>query len=218
MREQRPVVAFGITSLLLAIPALVAVSVTGQFELHSALNARHPPALDLLFRYGTHGADGLAPLFFAVAMLLFGTWRRFLLVGLSTGISALVAQLLKRQVFAHMDRPAHHLDAMPGLRLVDGVDLHHHFSFPSGHATAAFSLCFALAVILGRPWQAVILAILAGLLAYSRVYLSQHFTEDILAGAAVGLFSGIIVWWWVCHGPLRDRAWMDARPFRRVNS
>lgn len=61
------------------------------------------------------------------------------------------------------------------------------FSFPSGHATAAF-LFAGLASVSFPPW-AMVFYIWASLVALSRVALGVHFPSDILAGAVLG--SGI---------------------------
>jgi membrane-associated phospholipid phosphatase len=106
-----------------------------------------------------------------------------------------------------------HLDQMPGLHIVAGVDFHSHFSFPSGHSAAAFSMCLALAVIIGRFATAMVLALTASLLAFSRVYLSQHFTEDIVAGALVGSVAAAAIYYLLYQSPLSQRAALDRAPF-----
>ncbi|MBM3674132.1 MAG: phosphatase PAP2 family protein [Actinobacteria bacterium] len=66
-------------------------------------------------------------------------------------------------------------------------------SFPSGHATAAFTA----AVILARTgpggpaWYG-----LAAVVASSRVYVRMHHASDVLAGAALGLVMGRIAARW----------------------
>jgi undecaprenyl-diphosphatase len=61
-------------------------------------------------------------------------------------------------------------------------------SFPSGHATAAFTAAVFLSDD-GEPLAAVWFA-LAGAVAFSRVYVRMHHATDVLAGAALGLAKG----------------------------
>jgi membrane-associated phospholipid phosphatase len=75
----------------------------------------------------------------------------------------------------------------PGLQLSRAVS----FSTPSGHAQSSAALYGYLAWFLagrgrGVTW-AVLLALLAALVALSRVYLGVHYPGDILWGAAIGL-------------------------------
>lgn len=58
-------------------------------------------------------------------------------------------------------------------------------SLPSGHATVAFACATVLA--LGRPRLAPWLFALAGLIAFSRVYVGVHYPFDVLAGAVLGV-------------------------------
>jgi undecaprenyl-diphosphatase len=75
-------------------------------------------------------------------------------------------------------------------------------SFPSGHTASSFA---AATVLLRRRWKgrwaALALAILMGL---SRLYLYVHFPTDVLAGALLGIFCGMVstcVWQkWLASG------------------
>lgn len=207
---------FMVVGILLAVPALVALLSMDRYQFHVAMNAVHTPQADVFFTHFTHVADGLVPTALALVMLMVN-YRAFLMVGLSCGLSAIVTQFLKRQVFAHMHRPVRFQEELgDGMQWVNDLELHHHFSFPSGHATAAFSMCLALAVVIGKRQWAIPLALLAGLLAYSRVYLSQHFTEDVLAGAAVGSAATYAVYRWLYRSPFSMRPWLERRPFQRL--
>lgn len=213
MRE-RSLRTFLLCALIMALPGLWAHFHYGRFALHIALNEFHDRFLDVLFPILTELANGWVPLVLALALLA-RNWRSFLMMGLSTGVSAVVVQSLKHFVFDGHDRPSMYLGQMPGLQLVAGIDLHHHFSFPSGHSTAAFSMCLALAVIIGRKGPALLLALLAALLAFSRVYLSQHFTEDILAGAFVGCLTGTAMYVLLYRSNWGVRPALDGSPFSR---
>jgi membrane-associated phospholipid phosphatase len=63
-------------------------------------------------------------------------------------------------------------------------DSNAHDSFPSGHATAAFSVATVEASL--HPKQAPLWYLGAALISYSRVRLHRHTIGDVLAGAALG--------------------------------
>lgn len=64
-------------------------------------------------------------------------------------------------------------------------DSNAHDSFPSGHATAAFSVAAVEAGL--HPRQAPLWYLGATLISYSRVRLHRHTVGDVLVGAALGI-------------------------------
>ncbi len=98
-------------------------------------------------------------------------------------LSHVVVQVLKRAVAR--PRPC---DASG--RPLAVVDLPDPFSFPSGHAAAAFAV--ATTVALHTPVLAAPLLPLAALVAASRVALRVHHTGDVVAGAALGLAGALV--------------------------
>lgn len=203
--------------LLLAGVAAVAVLTTDKLELHRALNSRHTAVGDAFFRFYTHLGDGLVPTGLAILLLFVKDLRAFMMLGLSCGLSAIAVQSLKRSVFADHDRPGRFRDALGEMDWVPGIEQMQHFSFPSGHSTCAWSMCLALAVIIGSRKSVLPLLLIAALLAFSRVYLSQHFTEDILAGSVLGTFTAIAVHHWLYRSPFATKGWLAKRPFARQN-
>lgn len=214
--RQRSLWTFTVCAMLIAIPGIIGVIRLDHLALHMAINRFHSPLADALFPFLTELANGWVPVMVSL-VLLWKNWRSFLMVGLSAGLSAIVVQSLKHVVFEHIDRPAMFLAQMPGLHMVTGLDLHNHFSFPSGHSTAAFSMCAALAVVVGKQVPAALLAVLAAVLAFTRVYLSQHFTEDALAGAFVGTVVTIGVYYLLYRTAWGRRPAFDRCPFRPQN-
>jgi undecaprenyl-diphosphatase len=125
------------------------------------------------------GTDGAV--FLVVAAVLALLWRRprvFVLVAAAD----LVAQLLSLGLRDWIDRRRPSL-VYPEPRPL--VHVPHSGSFPSGHATAAFACATVIA------WQAPRLAfpafVLAGAIAWSRVYDGVHWPLDVVGGAALGL-------------------------------
>lgn len=64
-------------------------------------------------------------------------------------------------------------------------------SFPSDHAAGAFAIAVAVLLILRRIGLLALL--LAALIAFSRVYVGDHYVTDVLGGAAVGIIAALIV-------------------------
>jgi membrane-associated phospholipid phosphatase len=69
------------------------------------------------------------------------------------------------------------------------------YSMPSGHVSLAFAT--ATSVVLNYPkwYVAVPLYAWATSVAYSRMYLGQHYPSDVIAGAAVGAGSAYLCHW-----------------------
>lgn len=66
------------------------------------------------------------------------------------------------------------------------------YSFPSGHAITAFANATAIAAMTKKSYSIPLFA-LAALIGFSRIYLGVHYPGDILAGAVLGILSGIAV-------------------------
>ena len=62
------------------------------------------------------------------------------------------------------------------------------FSFPSGHTTATFSGATVLSLL---PGMGLFLILFACVVGFSRIYKGVHFPLDVLAGALLGIFSGL---------------------------
>lgn len=64
-----------------------------------------------------------------------------------------------------------------------------HESFPSGHATLAFALAAALDRETESRWVPWVAYPAAALVAWSRVHDDDHWTSDVIAGAALGAWT-----------------------------
>lgn len=128
------------------------------------------------------------------------------IVGLSNMIASIITQTLKQTVFNGVVRPKKFFEGIQDLYFVPGVENHLYFSFPSGHATCAFSLYFALALLVKNNTLKLILFFVALLVGYSRIYLSQHFFEDVYAGSLVGISTTFIVYYFIQKN---NKNWME---------
>lgn len=156
-------------------------------EIHLYMNQYHSDWLDFTFRYITFLGDGWMAVLLAISFVLFDKKKHALGFGFSFVFSALLVQFLKRFVFEHLGRP---YAVMPELiSPIEGVVFHQDHSFPSGHTTMAFMM--AIYVMLRFRFSAVWMFCFAFFAAVSRVYLSQHFLIDILAGSFIGVIFSL---------------------------
>ncbi len=163
-------------------------------EKHLEFNSFHNSFFDSFFYYFTFLGDGFTAALVIIVLLTVNI-RIGLFAGLSNIISALVTQLLKHTLFADVVRPKKFFEGMHDLYFIPGVDNYLYNSFPSGHSTCAFSLYLALSLITENKILKLIFFTIAGLVGYSRIYLSQHFFEDVYAGSIVGVVFTLLVYY-----------------------
>lgn len=176
--------------MVIWIGALIFWLIEGKIETHLILNNYHTAWLDLFFKHFTE-IGGWIP-FIAAGILLLFKWRISVVILLGQLVATLITTPLKRIIQA--PRPSVVLSELGiDFPIVEGVDLHSTLSFPSGHTSAAFAFCFAIALFCPKWWQKLLCLLLAILGGYSRIYLSQHFLEDVLAGALIGVVSILLL-------------------------
>ncbi len=174
--------------------AVIVIFNSDKLNLHLFFNGFVTPLFDCFFEYTTYVGDGIFIIPFIFLMLFFNMQKSITLL-LAYLISAGVTQGIKMGFFRDYDRPflVFRNNHIP-LKVIEGVNLNIHHSFPSGHTTAAFSMFFCLSFFSKNKLTQVLCFIAALLVAFSRVYLSQHFFEDI----TVGSFVGVLFSWLVC--------------------
>lgn len=209
-------------SLLLALSMGLALVLVPKGELHLWLCDRHTPARNIFYTYYTTVAEWF-PYVVCVLLLLFGRVGDGVMASACMAGTALTTQLFKHIINA--PRPvtwfAQHLPDIQ-LPLVEGVRMNHWYSFPSGHTTSFFALAFVACILLtsnpkisrisGSLVQILLFA-LAALGGYSRIYLSQHFTADVLAGLVVGMAVSTLIW--VLFRPLEAKKWYKMHFFEK---
>ena len=107
----------------------------------------------------------------------------------AAGLSASVA-LIAAQIVSHIVQRPRPFVAQPEHSHVL-VDSARDFTLPSDHATAGFAI--AMAVALRMPRLGAALLALATAISVSRVAVGVHYPGDVLAGAALGSASALLL-------------------------
>ena len=182
-------------SFLFFIGVIILLLLYNKDISHIGINKHHTPFLDTFFKNITYLGSGWMILVLFI-FLLFVSYRFALMLAVSNLLITIVVQLLKNLVFPGSFRPKAYFEGIYELYFVPGVEVHSMHSFPSGHSATAFSIFFFLSLVSDKPIWKFLTAVFAILTAFSRVYLSQHFMEDVLLGSAIGLLLSFLVFYY----------------------
>lgn len=160
------------------------------------VNSFHTSFGDVFFKGLTHLGDGVL---FALITVVFALYRyRLALLGLIIFLSSsLIAQVLKLTIFDNVKRPVGYFGNDVDIHFVEGVTRHVNNSFPSGHTTTAFALAMFLVLAFDIKKGSWLMAVLAILVGYSRVYLAVHFPIDVYAGSFIGVATALLMHAWL---------------------
>jgi len=179
-------------------------------DLHLWMTSFNSPAADVFFHYYTLVGDWIP---FAVAgLLLFYNYRISLFILLSQLVCGIFSTTIKR--VWNEPRPLMYFQQhFPAIQLRQVLDEHLYtvHSFPSGHTISAFAFFFALCLYTKKPSVHFLYFILAFLVGFSRIYLSQHFAVDVLAGSFVGILAVFCTQYLIDKFPVK---WIDNSFFK----
>ena len=168
-----------------------------KIELHLSINTLGHTSIDLIASWLTHIGDGLFLLIMAI-VFLFIRLKTALILFLSFLLSSGIVQLLKHTIFADMKRPYFYFENDSSFRVMEDFTYFTENSFPSGHATSCFVLFTIMAFHFQRNYLLQLVFVSAAvLIAFTRVYLSQHFMQDIIAGSIIGVIISQILWTYI---------------------
>ncbi len=174
--------------------AFAIIFLNNKIELHSTFNKFHTTVLDNLAPILTQVGDGFFLILIAV-VFLFIELRISILFFISFLITSGLVQFLKHFVFDGMMRPMYFFRNDSSFNTIEGFSYHFYNSFPSGHATSCFVLFTILAYYFTSKISLQILFLVCAIIiALTRVYLSQHFLNDVLAGSIIGTLSAHYLW------------------------
>jgi membrane-associated phospholipid phosphatase len=197
--------AFYLPYLLFVVISSVLIVSNGKADLHLWLTSFNSPVTDFFFEYYTYVGDFIP--YLVIVGLLFYRYREAIFVLVSQLATGLISTIIKHSW--NEPRPITYFrENYPNLHLhqIAGVHLYTFHSFPSGHTITAFAFFLALSFFTKRPSLHFLYFVLALLVGYSRIYLSQHFALDVLVGSLIGVSITILCKFYFDKYPLK---WAD---------
>ncbi len=171
------------------VSALLGIYGNDRLFLH--INGYHSRFADFFFLISTNLGDGIIA-FILVVILLWVSFRDALTFLAITILITIVVTVLKNVFFPEFYRPVAYFESTEVVRLVTGYDPPVYCTFPSGHAATAFSVYLYLSILSKNQIVKFFLFVIALLVAYSRIYLSAHFPEDVVVGASIAVSLTIL--------------------------
>jgi membrane-associated phospholipid phosphatase len=193
---------FFIPYIILLAACLIIKLTYSREEIYYAVNALYNNYADTAAPYITDIGNGLTTVALAAILLLFN-YRKAFTLATTYAVTSVSAQILK--FFFAAPRPKLYFqDQLSRIHFVKGVDQLSLHSFPSGHTVTAFSTAILITYWCKNKLWGFPLLLLAVLVGYSRMYLSQHFFEDVMVGSVLGVIVTVI---WI--------RWAESREFLR---
>ena len=181
--------------LFVMILGLFILVLIGSYEFSVKVNNQSYLIFDYFFKYITYIGDGVLLYILSFALIIFS--RKWALLSIiSLLITTIVVQILKRLIFDNFYRPSRFFKDLiddGSWHLVDGVELYDRFSFPSGHTALSFCFIIIICYYLKSNFWSLLLIMLAFLVGFSRIYLTQHFLIDVWFGTLIGSLISLTV-------------------------
>ncbi|MDR3694705.1 phosphatase PAP2 family protein [Mucilaginibacter sp.] len=194
---------FFVLYLILLCGCFVIKLLYSKDDIYFAVNTRHTDFLDTVEPYITDLGNGWTIVILAAILALYNYRIAFLMLTTFL-VTSLGVQIAK--FFFDAPRPKLYFkDQLSKLHFVKGVVMLSHDSFPSGHTLTAFATGVLVTYLAKNKNWGYLLVFYGIMVGFSRVYLSEHFFEDVIGGSVMGVFLAIF---WI--------RWIDSRKF--INS
>lgn len=178
-------------TLILVCPLLLVVCCFSKTTSFLGANFFHCPLLDWWFTHFTHLGDGIVVILLVPAYFVVKKTVLAIKLLVSFLFSGLLVHLLKALFQA--PRPKTFFPENFYQHFIEGVTHSGFASFPSGHTTTAFAVAAMLSMNTGSKPVCILCFVAAILVGYSRIYLGQHFVEDVATGIIIGVASSIFI-------------------------
>jgi len=166
-------------------------------------NQYHNSLLDNFFINFTLLGDGLVSVIAVAVLLLLRKYKEGIVLLVAFLSSGLLSCLFKN-IFS-LPRPKLFFEQSHLVynSFIEGVTLSNNSSFPSGHTTSAFAMAIVIVLLSNRKTASLIAMATALLVGYSRMYLGQHFLQDITAGACLGIICAMASYYFIYQKRIR---------------
>lgn len=214
MIKKTPLNFFFVPYLIFAAVWLSLIVIYDKGELHLMLNSYHSPFLDTFFTYFTE--MGATVPFVIVIAYLFSRISKSVYLLSTLLVNVLFTNSLK--LLFRVPRPkAFFEENFPdvALQFVDGMRIYTSNGFPSGHTSAVFAVMTCIALLSRDRYVSFFCIVVAVITGYSRIYLSQHFAEDIMLGSLVGMATALAMY--PLYLKWKNLAWMNRSILPRIN-
>jgi len=161
------------------------LSLWSKTDIHLYINSFHSTLADFFFSNWTN--LGLGIIVIPVSLILaFIRFRYMIITVIGFFITVIINDSLK--FLFHTPRPLTVFTQLhQSLYLVPDVKMYSWDSFPSGHTATGFCMFCLLALYTKSNLLKVVCFITASLIAYSRMYLSEHFLQDVYTASIIGV-------------------------------
>ena len=177
--------------MLLCILSYIFIDIKAALWFHTINNGRYSDLFNIITDFGESQWYLITGMLFFVVLRKTYPWRALsgLFLASSVAASGVSADVIK--YIAGRARPILYFSEQ-----LYGFNCFHYeyewISFPSGHAATAFSAAIVFTTLYPR-WR--ILFLFAGtLIAFSRIFLTQHYISDVIAGSFLGMASSILLY------------------------
>jgi membrane-associated phospholipid phosphatase len=191
---------FFILYLVLLCGCFVIKLIYSKDEIYFAVNTRYSDFLDTVEPYITDLGNGWTIVILSAILALYNYRVAFLMI--TTFVVTSLSVQIAKFFFAAPRPKLYFKDQLSKLHFVKGVEMLSHHSFPSGHTLTAFATGVLVTYLVKNKNWSILLLFYGVMVGFSRMYLSEHFFEDVIGGSMMGVFLAIL---WI--------SWIDSRKF-----
>jgi len=191
---------FFILYFIILTACIVIKLIYSKETIYFEVNSRYSNWADEIFPYITDLGNGWTIIIISSILVLFN-YRVALLLATTYAVTSVFAQIIKHIVKA--PRPKLFFNgSLSHIHFVKGLYIDMFDSFPSGHTVTAFSTALLITYLVKNKIWGIFFLIIAIMVGFSRMYLSEHFFEDVTAGSLIGI---IIALFWI--------SWLEGKAF-----